>query len=107
MDFKLKLIAIYTLMFMLMGAISDGRAQNYNIPNTTKTVKLYNKETNEPIGTITFDGNRSYLRDKDGVHLKTMVRNEDGTISAFDPNGKLIETVPNPVVGPQQPQKKK
>ena len=91
-------IAIYTLMLTLVAALSVGRAQN-TIPPTTK---LYDETTKEFVGTLTRDGNRFVLRDKDGNHTKTMVRDDKaGTITSYDPNGNFIETVPNPALKKQ------
>lgn len=62
----------------------------------TRTVKLFDKVTKEVIATVTFNGPTAYFHSKDGKHLATVVRNPDGTRSAYDPRGILIDltTVP-------------
>jgi len=54
-------------------------------------IKLHNKATGEPIGSITIKGASSYLRDANGEHIKTIVRNADGTVTQYDPSGKIIK----------------
>jgi len=67
-------------------------AQQVNIPPETKHINLTDKKTGEPVGSIHINGDTSYLRDAKGEHVKTIVRNKDGTATVFDPNGKIIET---------------
>lgn len=55
------------------------------------TVKLFNKATNEPIGTATYSDSRVYFRDKDGTHYATVVVAPDGTRTTYDPHGKIIK----------------
>lgn len=88
-----KLVIIFTLAML-----SAAAAQMLSLPPQPRqplpvTIKLYNKATNEPLGTATHDGNRIYMRDKDGVHYATTVINEDGSRTHYDPNGKVINKV--------------
>jgi hypothetical protein len=76
-----------TLAFLL-AAILPVQAQ---YGNPSKTIRLFNNQTNETIGTMTMSGNTAYLRDKDGNHYATIVGNADGTKTMYDPNGKVIE----------------
>jgi hypothetical protein len=84
-----------SLAIMLATAV-PAQAQQFNMP---KTIKLHNNATGESIGTLTISGNTAYLRDKNGEHYATIVRNADGTSTTFDPSGKIIE----PIKLPEQP----
>jgi hypothetical protein len=79
---------IIALAFLLATA-TLAQAQQY--PDPPKTVRLHNNATGEHLGTVTLSGNRAYLRNKDGEHYATMVRNADGTKTIYDPSGKVIE----------------
>jgi hypothetical protein len=59
----------------------------------SKTVKLHDKATNEPIGTITITGNTAYLRNAAGEHLSTITVNQDGSRTVYDPSGNVIKTI--------------
>jgi hypothetical protein len=61
-----------------------------------RTIKLHNNATGENIGSVTISGNTSYLRDKNGEHVATIVRNPDGSKTSFDPSGNVIESVKLP-----------
>ena len=71
------------------------KAQQLNYP---KTVTVHNNKTGEVIGTITVTvtGTTAYVRNKDGEHIYTVVQNPDGSKTAFDPNGKVIELSARP-----------
>lgn len=66
-------------------------AQAQQIPNQTRVIKFFNNATKEQIGTATVYGNTVYLRDRDGIHYATMVRNADGTRTLYDPSGNILE----------------
>jgi len=63
-------------------------------PPLPRTGNLINNATKEVIGTVTFSGDRAYLRDKDGKHLGTVVFNADGTRTTYDENGKVLPVTP-------------
>jgi hypothetical protein len=75
---------VYMLALLLPFVVTQASAQ--------QTITLTNKATGEKVGSITMTGDRSYLRDKDGNHVETIVRNKDGTATTYDPNGKVMET---------------
>jgi hypothetical protein len=77
------LVLAFTLALLLPAA-----AQYAPLP---RTGNLINNATKEVIGTVTFSGDRAYLRDKDGKHLGTVVFNADGTRTTYDENGKVID----------------
>ena len=80
------LVLAFTLALLLPAA-----AQYAPLP---RTGNLINNATKEVIGTVTFSGNRAYLRDKDGKHLGTVVFNADGTRTTYDENGKVLLVTP-------------
>jgi hypothetical protein len=67
---KMKLAIAFTLAMLL-----PATAQIGDLP---KTGNLIDNATKEVIGTVTFSGNRAYLRDK------------DGTRTAYDDSGNVI-----------------
>jgi hypothetical protein len=71
----------------LLATTTMVQAQQLNHP---KTIKLHNNKTGEDIGTITITGNTAYLRDKDGVHVRTIVQNPDGSTTSFDTHGNIV-----------------
>ena len=79
----MKLVLAFTFALLLTAA-----AQYAPLP---RTGNLINNATKEVIGTVTFSGDRAYLRDKDGKHLGTVVFNADGTRTTYDENGKVID----------------
>ena len=79
----MKLVPAFTFALLLPAA-----AQYAPLP---RTGNLINNATKEVIGTVTFSGDRAYLRDKDGKHLGTVVFNADGTRTTYDENGKVID----------------
>jgi hypothetical protein len=79
----MKLVLAFTFALLLPAA-----AQYAPLP---RTGNLINNATKEVIGTVTFSGDRAYLRDKDGKHLGTVVFNADGTRTTYDENGKVID----------------
>lgn len=79
----MKLVLAFTLALLL-----PATAQEMKLP---KTGNLINNATKEVVGTVTFSGNRAYLRDKDGKHLGTIVYDKDGTRIAYDDSGKVID----------------
>lgn len=81
--------AIFTLA-MLNVASAQGLLMPPSEIKLPKTGNLINNATREVIGTVTFLGNRAYLRDKDGKPLGTVVYNKDGTRTAYDDSGKVI-----------------
>jgi hypothetical protein len=68
-------------------------AMAQQIPAEARHINLTNKVTGEKVGSIHIDGNRSYLRDKDGTHIETIIRNADGTATVYDPNGNKLKTL--------------
>jgi len=80
------LVLAFTLALLLPAA-----AQYAPLP---RTGNLINNATKEVIGTVTFSGDRAYLRDKDGKHLGTVVFNADGTRTTYDENGKVLPVTP-------------
>lgn len=78
----MKLAIAFTLAMLL-----PATAQIGDLP---KTGNLIDNATKEVIGTVTFSGNRAYLRDKDGKHLGTIVYDKDGTRTAYDDSGNVI-----------------
>jgi len=80
------LVLAFTLALLLPAA-----AQYAPLP---RTGNLINNATKEVIGTVTFSGDRAYLRDKDGKHLGTVVFNADGTRTTYDENGKVLLVTP-------------
>ena len=84
------LVALLTLA-MLTSASAQSMLlppSNFEIP---KTITLYNKATKETFGTVTISGHRLYYRNPDGKHVATVEINKDGTRTAYDENGKIIE----------------
>ena len=82
----MKLVLAFTFARLLPAA-----AQYAPLP---RTGNLINNATKEVIGTVTFSGDRAYLRDKDGKHLGTVVFNADGTRTTYDENGKVLPVTP-------------
>ena len=80
------LVLAFTLALLLPAAAQ--------YPPLPRTGNLVNNATKEVIGTVTFSGNRAYLRDKDGKHLGTVVFNADGTRTTYDENGKVLPVTP-------------
>ena len=80
------LVLAFTFALLLPAA-----AQYAPLP---RTGNLINNATKEVIGTVTFSGDRAYLRDKDGKHLGTVVFNADGTRTTYDENGKVLPVTP-------------
>ena len=62
--------------------------------NMSKTIRLFDNTTGEPIGTITINGPNAYLRDLSGKHIHTTTVEADGSRTVRDPNGNIIKTVP-------------
>jgi hypothetical protein len=82
--------AIYLVCAIVLALVVPAKAQQLNQP---KTIKLHNNATGEPLGNVTYSNGRAYIRDKDGVHISTVVRNPDGSTTTFDPKGNIIEPV--------------
>jgi hypothetical protein len=78
---------IYLVAALVLALVMPAKAQQLDLP---KTIKLHNNATGEVIGTATISGNTMYLRDKDGEHVRTVVRNRDGTTTSYDVHGKVI-----------------
>jgi hypothetical protein len=81
------------ILALLLATTTLVQAQQLNQP---RTIKLHNNATGENIGTVTISGNTSYLRDKNGEHVATIVRNPDGTRTTLDPSGNIIDSVKLP-----------
>lgn len=77
----------YLILAVLLATTTVAQAQWVNYP---KTIRLYNKATGETMGTVTMSGGTAYVRNKHGEHLYTVVRNQDGTTTSFDPHGNVI-----------------
>jgi hypothetical protein len=59
-------------------------------PPGPRTIPL-NDRDGKRIGTATFSGNRIYLRHENGDLIAQIVRDKDGTLTMFDPNGKVLD----------------
>jgi hypothetical protein len=81
------------ILALLLATTTLVQAQQLNQP---RTIKLHNNSTGENIGTVTISGNTSYLRDKNGEHVATIVTNPDGSKTSFDPSGNIIDSVKLP-----------
>ena len=82
----MKLVLAFTFAML-----TTASAQYAPLP---RTGNLINNATKEVIGTVTFSGDRAYLRDKDGKHLGTVVFNADGTRTTYDENDKILPITP-------------
>jgi hypothetical protein len=78
------------ILALMLATIVPVQAQQLNMP---KTINLHNNATGESLGSVTLSGNTAYLRDKNGEHYATVVRNPDGTKTTFDPSGNIIDPV--------------
>lgn len=78
---------ILSLMLATVVFVQTTQAQQLTLP---KTIKLHNNKTGEHLGTVTISGNTAYIRDKDGVHIYTVVQNQDGTKTSFDTHGNVV-----------------
>lgn len=75
----------------LLATATMAQAQQLDVP---KTIKLHNKGVY--LGTATMSGNTIYIRNKDGEHIYTTVRNPDGTATTFDTRGNIIAPITLP-----------
>jgi len=82
----MKLLIIATLL----ATVTAASAQGWN--NPPKTITFSNKQTHEKIGTATISENRIYLRDRNGEHYATAIKEADGTTRIVDPHGQPIDT---------------
>ena len=70
-------------------------AQDYNIyepivPTMPKTVPLNDTDGNQ-VGTVTFSGNRMFLRNAKGELTAQIIVDADGTQKMLDANGKVLD----------------
>jgi len=82
----MKLVLAFTFAML-----TTASAQYAPLP---RTGNLINNATKEVIGTVTFSGDRAYLRDKDGKHLGTVGFNADGTRTTYDENDNVLPVTP-------------
>ena len=64
-------------------------AQQYELP---RTIVLKNPQ-GETVGFGTQTGNRIVIRNTNKVLLGTVVLNEDGSKTLYDPDGKLVRSI--------------
>jgi hypothetical protein len=81
------------ILALLLATTVSVPAQQLNQP---RTIKLFNQNTGESLGTATISGGKMYVRDENGVHIYTTVRNPNGTTTSFDPDGNIIAPVKSP-----------
>lgn len=86
------------ILALLLATATVAQAQQMSNP---KTIKLHNNKTGEHLGTITFSDGSAYYRDKDGKHYATVVKNPDGTTTAFDTSGNIIAPIKPPDESPR------
>jgi len=75
--------------------VAPAGAQDYNIyeplvPAMPRTVPLNDKDGNV-IGTVTFSGNRMFLRNAKGELTAQIIVDADGTQRMLDPHGKVLD----------------
>jgi len=73
-----KLVAL-----LVLSSVCAAQAQTASYTLTAKN--------GEPIGTVTVDGNRAYLRDLEEKLIGTVVALPDGTRTAYDADGNVVK----------------
>ena len=54
---------------------------------------VWNNTKGEVLGTVTNSGGRLYLRNTQGELVATIVFEQDGTRTIYDPNGKVLDRI--------------
>jgi hypothetical protein len=62
----------------------------------SRTATLHDLKTWQPIGTATITGNRAYLHNLKHEHFATIEFGPNGKKTIYDPNGNVLEHMPNP-----------
>jgi len=60
------------------------------VPAMPRTVPLNDTDGNQ-VGTVTFSGNRMFLRNAKGELTAQIIVDADGTQRMLDPNGKVLD----------------
>jgi hypothetical protein len=77
------------ILLLLLAMTVSASAQSFGTPS--KIIRLYDKKTNETIGTVIVNGNNAILRDAKGEHIQTMSIDKNGVRTVYDPSGKVIK----------------
>jgi hypothetical protein len=79
----------YCVLALATLIAAPASAQYFTAP--PKVITLYDKKTNEPVGTVIVNGNTAILRNTNGGHIQTMSIDKDGKRTVYDPSGNIIK----------------